>query len=148
MTIQFTVIIISMAALPLIGVVCFHKAMIKKRLEGRPGAADSSMRHALWTFFHLKRPIRPADLPAHHMPIRSRAQTNTPRTLLSSCTLWRQSSKLFLKWYSTQIYLLSVKHSHSVDSKGACEGLVVYNLVWSGNFAYQLYKSSVGRYSN
>lgn len=111
MTIQFTVIIISMAALPLIGVVCFHKAMIKKRLEGRPGAADSSMRHALWTFFHLKRPIRPADLPAHHMPIRSRAQTNTPRTLLSSCTLRRQSSKLFLKWYSPKsIYWVSNTH--------------------------------------
>lgn len=33
MTIQFTAIIISMAALPLIGVVCFHIVMIKKEQE-------------------------------------------------------------------------------------------------------------------
>lgn len=73
----------------------FPESGDKKSQRGRRRATSSSMRHALWTFFHLKRPIRAADLPAHHMPIGSRAQTNTPRTPLSCRALRSQPSTVF-----------------------------------------------------
>lgn len=68
-----------MTALPLI------EGVSIEMMINRAGcaASDSLMRHVPWTCFHLKKPIRPIDLPSHQMPIRLRAQTKTPRTLLS-----------------------------------------------------------------